>query len=93
MKSRFLWVKIGLEGGGGLKTEDSLLIPSTVHTLIIVNNQDHLNVKRLFCLLPSLCRLVIDYDLLVTSISNFYPISSIAKNMNSFPAKSTYRTG
>ncbi|CAF4642631.1 unnamed protein product [Rotaria sp. Silwood1] len=45
---------------------------STVHTLIIVNNQDHLNVKRLFKLLPNLYRLVIDYDLLVASIYDLY---------------------
>jgi hypothetical protein len=44
----------------------------TVHTLIIVNNQDHLNVKRLFQLLPNLYRLVIDYDLLVASTDDFY---------------------
>lgn len=52
--------------------EDAKL--STVHTLFIVNNQDHLNVKRLFKLLPNLCRLVIDYDLLVASIYDVYSI-------------------
>jgi predicted MPP superfamily phosphohydrolase len=41
---------------------------STVHTLIIVNNQDHRNVHCLFKLLPNLYRLVIDYDLLVASM-------------------------
>jgi hypothetical protein len=47
---------------------------STVRTLIIVNNQDHLNVKRLFKLLPNLYRLVIDYDLLVASTYDLYSI-------------------
>ncbi|CAF1145255.1 unnamed protein product [Rotaria sordida] len=52
--------------------EDAKL--STVHTLIIVNNQDHLNVKRLFKLLPNLYRLHIDYDLLVASLYDLYSI-------------------
>jgi hypothetical protein len=52
--------------------EDAKLF--TVHTLIIVNNQDHLNVKRLFKLLPNLYRLVIDYDLLVASTDDLYSV-------------------
>ncbi|CAF1228152.1 unnamed protein product [Adineta steineri] len=53
------------------KTDTKL---TTVHTLIIVNNQDHLNVKRLFRLLPNLYRLVIDYDLLVASIYDLHSV-------------------
>ena len=52
--------------------EDATL--STARTLIIVNNQDHLNVKRLFKLLPNLYRLVIDYDLLVASTCDLYSV-------------------
>jgi len=52
--------------------EDAKL--STVRTLIIVNNQDHFNVKRLFKLLPNLYRLVIDYDLLVASTYDLYSV-------------------
>lgn len=47
---------------------------STVHTLIIVNNQDHLNVKSLFKFLPNLSSLIIDYDLLVACINHLYSI-------------------
>jgi hypothetical protein len=51
--------------------EDTKL--SSVHTLIIVTNQDHLNVKYLLKFLPNLYRLVIDYDLLIASLDDFYP--------------------
>jgi hypothetical protein len=54
--------------------EDAKL--STIRTLIIVNNQDYLNVKRLFKFLPNLYRLVIDYDLLVASI---YDLDSVER--------------
>jgi hypothetical protein len=52
--------------------EDAKL--STVRTLIIVNNQDHLNIKRLLRFLPNLYRLVVDYDLLVASTYDLYTI-------------------
>lgn len=48
---------------------------STVHTLIIVNNQIHFNVKRLLKLLPNLSRLVIDYDLFVAHMDDCYSLS------------------
>ncbi|CAF4250958.1 unnamed protein product [Rotaria sp. Silwood2] len=60
------------DGNNNSWKEDAKL--STVRTLIIVNNQDHLNVKRLFKLLPNLYRLIIDYDLLVASTYDLYSV-------------------
>lgn len=61
-----------IENKDNSSKEDAKLF--SVRTLIIVNNQDHLNVKHLLKLLPHLYRLEIDYDLLVTNTYDSYSI-------------------
>ena len=72
IKSIFLNLKI-LEIDSSFHLIDDLHLElPTVRTLIIITNEDPLNIQYLLKSLPNITRLVIDYDLFVSSPNNLH---------------------